>query len=114
MHLISPRITKLLEKSKIKESNPKYRLKRLLEDSDNLEKFYKDREYRKMLLSAFYPSLVSVQLEHILEHERKVKEKLSLPQNAIIKYEKIKCSKACRHIHQYYYAYLRDAQTKNI
>jgi hypothetical protein len=39
------RITKLQEKAEL--SNPRNRLKKLLQDIDNLEKFYTDREYRQ-------------------------------------------------------------------
>ena len=87
----------MLEKSKIKESNPRYVLKKLLQDIDNLEKFYSDKEFRKRLVSANYPSSEYFQLEDIYEQDEKVKEKLNLPQNSTIKYEKVKCSKNCRH-----------------
>jgi hypothetical protein len=84
--------------SKIKEeSNPRYVLKKLLQDIDNLEKFYSDKEFRKRLVSANYPSSEYFQLEDIYEQDEKVKEKLNLPQNSTIKYEKVKCSKNCRH-----------------
>jgi predicted double-glycine peptidase len=109
----------MLEKSKIKESsNPRYVLKKLLQDIDNLEKFYTDREYRNRLVStANYPSSEYFQLEDIYEQEKKVKEKLNLPQNSIIKYEKVKCSKNCRHNnppHKYYYAYIWDCNSKKL
>src|SRR6476646_9346758 len=38
-----------------------------------------------------------------------IKEKLNLPQNSLIRYEKVRCSKYCKHNippHQYYYAYI--------
>jgi hypothetical protein len=49
---LNARITKMLEKrSKVKESNQKYLLKKLLQDIDNL-KFYSDKEYRNKIESA--------------------------------------------------------------
>jgi hypothetical protein len=106
----------MLEKSKIKEpSNPRSVLKRLIQDIDNLEKFYTDREYRNRLVSAAsYPSSEYFQLEHIEEQEKKVKEKLNLPLNSLIKYEKVKCSKKCGHTHRYYYAYIWDCNSKKL
>jgi hypothetical protein len=67
------RLTKLQERAGL--SNPRHMLKKLLQDSDNLEKFYTDNEYRNKLQSAaIYPSLEYVQLENILEQDKKVKE----------------------------------------
>jgi hypothetical protein len=112
----SSRLTKMLEKSEIKEpSNPRSVLKKLIQDIDNLEKFYTDREYRNRLVStANYPSSEYFQLEDIYEQEKKVKEKLNLPQNSIIKYEKVKCSRKCGHTHRYYYAYIWDCNSKKL
>ena len=113
---LNARITKMLEKrSKVKESNQKYLLKKLLQDIDNL-KFYSDKEYRNKLESAAtYPSSEYFELERIYEQEEKVKEKLNLPQNCTIRYEKVKCSKNCRHnTHRYYYAYIWDCNSKKL
>jgi hypothetical protein len=112
----SLRLTKMLEKSEIKEpSNPRSVLKKLIQDIDNLEKFYTDREYRNRLVStANYPSSEYFRLEDIYEQEKKVKEKLNLPQNSIIKYEKVKCSRKCGHTHRYYYAYIWDCNSKKL
>jgi hypothetical protein len=108
-------ITKMLEKSKGKEPNPRYLVKKLIQYIDNLEKFYSDKEYRNKLESARYPSLEYVQLEDTYEQDKKVKEKLYLPQNSTIKYEKVKCSKNCRHnTHRYYYAYFWDCDSKKL
>jgi hypothetical protein len=41
------RLTKLLERAEL--SNSRNKLKKLLQDIDNLEKFYTDREYRNKL-----------------------------------------------------------------
>jgi hypothetical protein len=81
------RMTKMLEKSKIKEeSNPRYLLKKLLQDSDNLEKFYSDKEYRRRLVSSseaggsyYFPFYSSeyFELENIYQQDRKLKEKLN-------------------------------------
>jgi hypothetical protein len=44
-----------------------------------------------------------------------LKEKLNLPENSTIRYEKVKCSKNCRHnTHRYYYAYIWDSSNKKL
>jgi hypothetical protein len=56
---MNSRLTKMLDKaSKVKggSSNSKYMFKKLLQDSDNLEKFYTDREYLNELESASSPT----------------------------------------------------------
>jgi hypothetical protein len=96
-------------------SNPRNKLKKLLQDIDNLEKFYSDKEYRNKLVSANYPSSEYFQLENIYDQDRKLKGKLNLPENSTIRYEKVKCSKNCRHnIHKYYYAYIWDSTSKKL
>ena len=87
------RLTKLQERAGL--SNPRRMLKKLLQDIDNLEKFYTDREYRNKLESASYLYSEYFELERIYEQDRKVKEKLNLPENSTIKYEKVKCCKDC-------------------
>lgn len=103
-------ITKLLERAKI--SNPRRMLKKLLQDIDNHEKFYGDKEYRnKLESSARCPSSEYFELENIYEQEKKIKEKLNLPPNRTIRYEKVKCSKNCRHnTHLYYYVRKRHIE----
>ena len=58
------RLTKLQERAKL--SNPRDKLKKLLQDINNLEKFYSDKEYRNTLVSANYPSSEYFELENIL------------------------------------------------
>jgi hypothetical protein len=108
------RITKLQERAGL--SNPRHMLRKLLQDSETLEKFYTDKEYRNKLESAArYPSSEYFELERIYEQEEKVKEKLNLPQNCTIRHEKVKCSKNCRHnTHKYYYAYIWDCDSKKL
>ncbi len=107
------RITKLQEKAEL--SNPRNRLKKLLQDIDNLEKFYTDREYRNKLESASYLFSDYFELERIHEQEEKLKEKLNLPQHCTIRYEKVKCSKDCKHYtDKYYYAYNWDCDSKKL
>jgi hypothetical protein len=92
------RLTKLQERAGL--SNPRYMLKKLIKDIDNLERYYTDREYRNKLQSA---------------QEEKVKEKLNLPQNCTIRYEKVRCCKDCRHnTHRYYYGYIWDCNSKKL
>jgi hypothetical protein len=53
------------------------------------------------------------ELENIDGQQIRLKEKLDLPQNRIIIYEKVRCSKNCDHdTHQYYYAYIWDSNSK--
>jgi hypothetical protein len=85
---------------------------------------YTDKEYRRRLISSlsaadgyYFPSYSSeyFEIERIYEQEEKVKEKLNLPQNCTIRYEKVKCSKDCKHdTHQYYYAYIWDCDSKKL
>jgi hypothetical protein len=109
------RIAKLLQQVKINESNPRYLLEKSLKDIEDLERFYKDKQYRNTLESATYPSLEYCKLENIEKQEEKLKEKLGIPQNSIIKYQKVKCSKTCKHPkHWYYYAYIWDSTSKRL
>ena len=55
------------------------------------------------IVYAFYENY---ELIDLLGLEKKVKEKLKIPENSTIKYESIKWSKKCRHkTHQYFYVY---------
>jgi hypothetical protein len=90
---MNSQLTKMLERSK--PSNPRHVLTKLRQNIDNLEKFYTDREYRNKLESASYLSSEYFELERIYEQDRKVKEKLNLPENSTIKYEKVKCCNDC-------------------
>jgi hypothetical protein len=102
------RLTKLQERAEL--SNPRYMLKKLLQDSDNLEKFYTDKEYRNKLESAAtYPSFEYAQLEDILEQDKKVKEKLNLPENSTIRLETVKGSNR-----SYWHAYFWIPQLKKL
>jgi hypothetical protein len=91
-------------------SDQKHTLRKLLQDSDNLERFYKDKEYREQLVSqAKYPSLEYVQLENICEHDRKLKQRLNLPENSTIVFEKVKGSNR-----SYWHAYFWIPQLKKL
>lgn len=108
-------IAKLVKLAKINESNPRYLLQKSLKDIEDLERFYKDREYRNTLESAIYLSSEYCQLENIEEQEKKVKEKIGVPQNSTIRYQKVKCSKTCSHTtHLYFYAYIWDCTSKKL
>src|SRR5919198_1638970 len=109
------KFAKLLKQAKINESNPRYLLQKSLQYIENLERFYKDKEYRNILETARYPSLEYCKLENIEKQEEKLKEKLGIPQSSTIKYQKVKCSKDCRHsTHWYYYAYIWDCASKKL
>ena len=70
---INTRVTKLLERAKL--SNPRHVIKKLIQDIENLEKFYVDREYRNRLVkSARYPSSEYFQLENIYEQKERMKD----------------------------------------
>jgi hypothetical protein len=108
-------IARLAKLTKINESNPRYLLQKSLKDIEDLERFYKDREYRNTLESVTYLSSEYCQLENIEKQEKKLKEKLGIPQNSIIRYQKVKCSKNCRHTnHLYFYAYIWDPTSKKL
>jgi hypothetical protein len=49
------------------------------------------------LISADIPSSEYFELANIYKQEGKVKEKLNLLQNGLIRYEKARCSKYCKH-----------------
>jgi hypothetical protein len=111
------RIVKILQKRReFEESNPRHLIEKSIQDLHNLERYYADAEYRNSLKSEEYPSLEYFELENIFKQEEKVKEELNLPQNSLIKYEKMKCSKHCNHNtpHQYYYAYIWDSNSKRL
>ena len=39
----------------------------------------------------------ATRLANVHKQEEKVKEKLNLPQNSLIRYENVRCSKLCKH-----------------
>ena len=101
--------------SKIKTSNPRYLIEKSLLDIQKLERFYKDKEYKNALTSARYFSSERFELQDLYEIELKIKEKLGLPENSLIKYEMVKCSKGCKHeTHYYYYAYVYDRTSRKL
>jgi hypothetical protein len=54
-------------------------------------------------------------IKKLIGLEKKVKEKIKIPENSIIKFESIKCSKKCRHkTHKYFYAYFWDPVIKKL
>ena len=92
------RLAKILHKRReFEESNPRYLIEKSIQDLYNLEKYYVDLEYKNSLISASYPSSEYFELENIYKQEKKVKEGLNLPQNSLIRYEKVRCSKHCNH-----------------
>ena len=90
-----------------------YLCQKLKEDMLKLEKFIKDNEYREKLQKSLYP-YHNPELFDILGLEKIIKEKIGIPENATIKYEKVKCSRECIHDHQYFYAYYWDSNTKKL
>ena len=78
-----------------------------------LVRFIMDDKYRKKLENSLIP-FSNPELFDILGLEKIVKEKIGIPENATIKYEKVKCSKDCIHNHEYFYAYYWDSNTKKL
>ncbi|MGA9842638.1 MAG: hypothetical protein WBQ25_10015 [Nitrososphaeraceae archaeon] len=111
-------IARMLDKRReFEELNPRYRIEKAIQDLHNLERYYVDAEYRNGLLLADFPSSGYFELANIHKEEEKVKERLSLPRNSLIRYEKVRCSKHCTHntpSHQYYYAYTWDSSSKRL
>jgi hypothetical protein len=103
--------------SKNTSSQEKYSIahlsQKLKEDMPKLERFIKDREYRKKLENSFYPRY-NPELFDIIGLQELVKEKIGIPENATIKYEKVKCSQECMHNHEYFYAYYWNSTTKKL
>ena len=99
------------------DSQEKYSLaflsQKIKEDMPKLERYLKDDEYRKKLENSLYPRY-NPELFDIVGLEKIVKQKIGIPENATIKYEKVKCSRECRHHHQYFYAYYWNSNTKKV
>lgn len=110
------RIARILHKRReLEELNPRYRIEKAIEDLHKLEKYYTVTEYRDSLRAADYPSSEYFELENIHKQDEKVKKKLNLPQNSLIRYERVRCSKLCKHNtppHRYFYAYIRDSSSR--
>ena len=70
--------SKLEKRSSSSISDQKYTLRKLLQDSDNLERFYKDKEYRERISSDRF------ELDHLYEQDRRLKQRLNLPENSTI------------------------------
>lgn len=118
---LSNRINKIITKHDNDEIGPEYLYFKLKEDMPKLEKYIQDPKYRKDLEKGgqdsgiVYTFYESFELIDLLGLEKKVKEKLKIPENSTIKYENIKCSKKCRHkTHKYFYAYYWDPVMKKL
>ena len=106
------RLTKLQEiASKLEKrsssssiSDQKHTLRKLLQDSDNLERFYKDKEYREQLISSDH-----FELDHLYEQDRRLKQRLNLPENSTIRLETVKGSNR-----SYWHAYFWIPQLKKL
>ena len=97
----NPRINNLIMKQEKEELKPEYLYFKLKEDMPKLEKYIQDSKYRKELeeqnSEIGYSIYENYELMDLYGLEKKVKEKLKIPENATIKYENIKCSKYCKH-----------------
>jgi LAS superfamily LD-carboxypeptidase LdcB len=85
-------------------SDQKHTLRKLLQDSDNLERFYKDKEYREQLISSDH-----VELDHLYEQDRKLKQRLNLRENSTIRFEKVKGSNR-----GYWHAYFWNPELRKL
>src|SRR5215211_5653319 len=92
---------KLLMNVRKQKLSPEYLFQKVKEDMPKLEKFIIDSKYREKLQNSPYHSQERYELFDIWGLEKLVKEKIGIPENAIIKFEKVKCSKQCNHNHQY-------------
>ena len=92
---------KLEKRSSI--SDQKHTLRKLLQDSDNLERFYKDKEYRERISSDHF------ELDHLYEQDRRLKQRLNLPENSTIRLETVKGSNR-----SYWHAYFWIPQLKKL
>jgi hypothetical protein len=111
----NPDIINRFKKREQEEQTPEYLYMKLKEDMPKLERFFKDKEYRNELLSSDYHSYEYYQLTDLFGLEKRVKEKLGIPINSFIRYERIKCSKRCNHkSHQYFYAYFWDSNLRKL
>lgn len=84
-------------------------------ENSMLERFVTDKEYRKEL--ANYPSYMSVEffeLRALTQLEKKIKVKFNIPEDARIRFERVKCCKTCIHNHKYFYAYFWNANSRKL
>jgi hypothetical protein len=108
-------ITRLFEKESFLEKySPSNICDKIKEDMPKLERYIIDSTYRKKLLDSPYLSQEYHEFFDILGLEKIIKEKIGIPENATIKYEKVKCSRKCIHNHQYFYAYYWNPTTKKL
>jgi hypothetical protein len=115
IYKFNPRIINKFKKRQQEELTPEYLHTKLKEDMPKLERFFQDKEYRNELLTSDYNSYEHYQLTDLFGLEKIVKEKLGIPVNSIIRYERIKCSKHCKHkSHQYFYAYFWDSNLRKL
>ena len=102
------------------ELKPEYLYFKLKKDMPKLERYIQDPEYRKELeedqdTGIGYTFYTNYELIDLYGLEKKIKEKLKIPENSIIKFESIKCSKKCRHkTHRYFYTYFWDPLIKKL
>ena len=105
------RLTKLQEiASKLEKrsssssiSDQKHTLRKLSQDSDNLERFYKDKEYRERISSDHF------ELDHLYEQDRRLKQRLNLPENSTIRLETVKGSNR-----SYWHAYFWNPELRKL
>lgn len=103
------------KKREQEELTSEYLYTKIKEDMPKLERFFKDKEYRNELLTSDYHSYEQYKLTDLFGLEKRVKQKLGIPVNSTIRYEKIKCSKHCKHkSHQYFYAYFWDSNLRKL
>lgn len=111
----------IIANDKGEELDPENLYFKLKEDIPKLERYFQDPKYRKELVEEEQDSVIgytfyeNYELIDLIGLEKKVKEKLNIPENSTIKYENIKCSKKCRHkTHKYFYAYFWDPVGKKL
>ena len=105
---------KLLNEIREQNLSSQNLFQKVKEDMPKLEKFIIDSKYRDKLLNSSYHSQEHYEFSDIMGLKRIIKEKIGIPSNATIKYEKVKCSKKCNHNHQYFYAYYWNPTRKKL
>jgi hypothetical protein len=108
---IDPHILHIIGKRNKELSDPGYLLLHLKDDVLELEKFIKNEKYRNEVLEE---SWNRYKITDLYELEGKIKEKLGIPKHSSIRWDKVKCSKTCKHTHQYFYPYFRDPDQKKL
>lgn len=107
---VHPSIVHLVGREHEELSDPGYLLLHLKDDVLELEKYIQDEKYRNEIEESWN----RYKITDLYELESKIKEKLDLPKHSSIRWDKVKCSKSCKHTHHYFYAYFHDSNLNKL